>query len=107
MPTINTNDPINLGEFITALRKCIRLVTASSMKVGMIDGYTEKPYDEDRQIYEIELSFNEGDMRTMLVSLDVDPDISWKCPECKTTLYGENIPEIGQPCPVCEEIRTE
>lgn len=74
MPTINTIDPINVLEFIQAMRKCVRELTGVTVKKGYIDEYEEIPYDEVNQIYTINLSFNQGDDRELRIKLDLNPD---------------------------------
>lgn len=74
MPQINTNDPMNVLEFIESLRKCIRELAGVTVKQGRIDSYTEAEYDEENQKYTIDISFNQGDIRTLVIELDLNPD---------------------------------
>lgn len=53
----------------------IRNLTSKQMVQGYIDAYTEQPYDEPNQKHIIELSFNEGDDRTLEITLDIEPDV--------------------------------
>jgi len=74
MPQINTNDPINVLEYIQALRKCIRELSGVCLKEGRIDSYEEEEYDEENQLYTIQISFNQGDDRELKIKIDLNPD---------------------------------
>lgn len=74
MPTINTNEPINVLEYVQALRKCVRELTGVCVKNGRIDEYEEVLYNEETQTHIINISFNEGDDRTLKIKFDINPD---------------------------------
>jgi len=74
MPQFATNNPINVLEFIQCLRKCVRELTGVCVKEGRIDEYTEQLYDEEKQTYTIDISFNAGDDRELKIKIDLNPD---------------------------------
>lgn len=57
--------------FQEELRKFIH--TQMSKYIYSLDRFEEE-YDEEHQKWEIRIGFNEGDIRTMKIILDINPD---------------------------------
>lgn len=58
-------------EFQEELRRFIH--TQMGKYIYSLDEF-EETYNEENQEWTIELGFNEGDVRTMKITIDIDPD---------------------------------
>ena len=64
---------IDLEKWMVILRKDLHRIIGDELKQGSIDLFTEE-YDEPKQLWTIDLSFNLGDIRTLRIKLDINPD---------------------------------
>ena len=74
MGSLNIPKVNDLEAMVDFLRQAVREIVSSALQANKIDEYTEHSYDEENQLYTFDISYNQGDPRTLKIKLDVNPD---------------------------------